>query len=182
MTECRARLIAEAATLPAFRPTDLKVLPMLFSLFPAPGGLTAPLRAALLAGIAIAGSLSAPSQAHAQAAWPTKPITVISPFATGGSVDVLTRIVATYMSQSLGQPMVINTLAGAGGTIGLALAAGAPADGYTFACGQGGSSLSQNMAGGSTLGGVGGPYFANLQAFLRYAVKWARSRGGGSGG
>ena len=139
MIECRATLIAEAAPLPAFRPTDFKVLPMLFSLFPVPGGLTAPLRAELLAGFAIAGPLGAPSQAHAQAAWPTKPITVISPFATGGSVDVLTRIVATYMSQSLGQPMVINTLAGAGGTMGAARGAQSAPDGYTLVAGSSGS-------------------------------------------
>ena len=92
----RATLIAEGAPLPAFRPTDLKVLPMLFSLFPFPGGLTAPLRDKLLAGFAISSPLGAPSQA--QDAWPTKPIAFISPFATGGSDDVLTRTVATYMN------------------------------------------------------------------------------------
>lgn len=47
----------------------------------------------------------------------------------------------------------------------------------TFATGEGGSSLSQHLAGGMTLGGIGGPYFANLQSFLYHAVKWAVARG-----
>lgn len=47
----------------------------------------------------------------------------------------------------------------------------------TWASGEGGASLSQLLPGGSTVGGAGGPYFANLQSFLYHAVKWARARG-----
>ena len=89
----------------------------------------------VLVGAALAWS----GFASAQTAWPSKPITVISPFATGGSVDVLTRLVAEQMGRSLGQPMIINTLAGAGGTIGAARAAQSPADGYTLLAGSSGS-------------------------------------------
>lgn len=97
------------------------------------------LRTTLLSLTAAAFSLGAVSQVQAQAAYPTRPITIISPFAAGGSVDVLTRIVAANMSQTLGQPMVINTLAGAGGTIGAARGAQSPPDGYTLVAGSSGS-------------------------------------------
>ena len=90
---------------------------------------------AALAAAALAWSGGATAQAN----WPTKPITVISPFASGGSVDVLTRLVATHMSQTLGQPIVISTLAGAGGTIGAARAAQSAPDGYTLVAGSSGS-------------------------------------------
>lgn len=90
---------------------------------------------ATLTGAALLGS----GAAAAQGSWPTKPVTVISPFATGGSVDVLTRLVVTHMSQTLGQPIVISTLAGAGGTIGAARAAQSQPDGYTLLAGSAGS-------------------------------------------
>ncbi len=77
--------------------------------------------------------------AGAQAGWPTKPVHVISGFATGGSVDVLTRVVTDQMSRRLGQPMVIQTVAGAGGTIGSTRAAQAQPDGYTIVAGSSGS-------------------------------------------
>lgn len=98
------------------------------------------LPARMLALAAITGAaLAWGSTACAQPSWPTKPITVISPFPTGGSVDVLTRLVANHMSQTLGQPIVISTLAGAGGTIGAARGAQSAPDGYTLLAGSGGS-------------------------------------------
>lgn len=80
-----------------------------------------------------------PVQSSAQVAWPSRPINVISGFATGGSVDVITRFVTDQMSRRLGQPMVINTVAGAGGTIGSSRAALAQPDGYTVLAGSSGS-------------------------------------------
>lgn len=68
----------------------------------------------------------------AQAAYPEKPITMIVPFAAGGPTDTVARSVAQIMSKSLGQQVIIENVAGAGGTIGVGRAiAGAP-DGYTL--------------------------------------------------
>ena len=69
--------------------------------------------------------------AHAQPAWPTKAITMIVPFPPGGLADLVARPVAEAMSRELGQPVVIENKAGAGGGIGMGLAAKAKPDGYT---------------------------------------------------
>jgi len=68
--------------------------------------------------------------------YPNRPIKQIVPFAPGGAVDIVTRIVASKWQDFLGQPMVVENKSGAGGTVGAAEAAKAPADGYTvFSCG-----------------------------------------------
>jgi tripartite-type tricarboxylate transporter receptor subunit TctC len=72
-------------------------------------------------------------------ACPTRPITLIVPFAAGGSSDVIARIVADQMSQTLGQRIVNENVAGAGGSIALARAARATPDGYTIAIGNAGT-------------------------------------------
>ncbi len=69
--------------------------------------------------------------AHAQA-WPTRPVKMIVPFPAGGPTDVLTRVLADKLSQSLGQPVVVENKPGAGGSIGADLAAKSPPDGYTL--------------------------------------------------
>ena len=69
--------------------------------------------------------------AHAQAQFPAKPITMIVPFPPGGLADIVARPMAEAMSRDLGQPVVIENKGGAGGGIGMGLAAKAPADGYT---------------------------------------------------
>jgi tripartite-type tricarboxylate transporter receptor subunit TctC len=79
-------------------------------------------------GLALA---TAPSAAVAQAAWPGKPITMVVPFPPGGLADIVARPVAEAMARDLGQPVVIENKAGAGGGIGMGYAAKAPADGYT---------------------------------------------------
>ena len=72
-------------------------------------------------------------QALAQSAtWPTKAITMIVPFPPGGLADLVARPVAEAMSRELGQPVVIENKAGAGGGIGMSLAAKAKPDGYTI--------------------------------------------------
>ncbi|MBC7781640.1 MAG: tripartite tricarboxylate transporter substrate binding protein [Proteobacteria bacterium] len=71
---------------------------------------------------------------HAQA-WPAKPVRVIIPWATGGSTDSLGRIIVQRLSETLGQPFVVENRAGAAGTIGHALAAKAAPDGYTMLIG-----------------------------------------------
>jgi tripartite-type tricarboxylate transporter receptor subunit TctC len=77
--------------------------------------------------------------AHAQD-FPKHPITMIVPFAAGGASDVIARVVAEQMSLALGQPIVIENVAGAGGSIALARAARAEPDGYTIAIGNAGTS------------------------------------------
>jgi tripartite-type tricarboxylate transporter receptor subunit TctC len=79
-----------------------------------------------------AGGLAAMGLAPAvrAQAYPTKPITVIVPFAAGGPTDALARILTQRMSQVLGQTLVIENVAGAGGTIGAGKAARAQGDGY----------------------------------------------------
>lgn len=64
--------------------------------------------------------------------YPSRAITLVMPYAAGGPGDTLARIVAQGMSKSLGKPIVIENIAGAGGTIGSAQVAGAKPDGYTL--------------------------------------------------
>jgi tripartite-type tricarboxylate transporter receptor subunit TctC len=70
--------------------------------------------------------------AHAQS-YPQKPIKVILPFAAAGPADTMARLMAAPMSAHLGQPLVLENRAGAGGILGIDLAAKAAADGYTLA-------------------------------------------------
>jgi tripartite-type tricarboxylate transporter receptor subunit TctC len=71
--------------------------------------------------------------------YPKRPITMIVPFAAGGTSDVIARTVAEQMSAALGQPIVIENVAGAGGSTALARAARAEPDGYTIAIGNAGT-------------------------------------------
>ena len=82
--------------------------------------------AGLCAGLVFSGA------SIAQGAYPSAPITVIVPFAAGGSVDVTARIVLPKLADRLKQPMVIENVPGAAGTIGTLRAIRAKADGYTL--------------------------------------------------
>lgn len=89
----------------------------------------------------VAGAVTLPSVsliARAQT-YPTRPITMIVPFAPGGPTDVIGRIVAEGMRSSLGQPVVIENVTGAAGSIGVGRVARAAPDGYTISIGQWGS-------------------------------------------
>jgi tripartite-type tricarboxylate transporter receptor subunit TctC len=70
--------------------------------------------------------------AFAQATWPSKPIKIVVPYGAGSSPDVITRIVAEKLSPRLGQPVVVENRAGAGGNNGTGAVAKAAGDGYTF--------------------------------------------------
>lgn len=85
----------------------------------------------LFAALAAASAVAMPLGALAQA-YPTKPITVVVPFAAGGPTDALARILCQRMSEVLGQQMVIENVGGAGGTIGVVKVARAAPDGYTL--------------------------------------------------
>ena len=72
--------------------------------------------------------------AHAQP-WPAKPIKMVVPFTAGGSTDTVARIVSEKLTARLGQPVVVENKAGAGGALGSDFVAKSPADGYTFLVG-----------------------------------------------
>ena len=68
-------------------------------------------------------------------AWPSKPISLIVPFPPGGTTDVLARALADKLSQSLGQPVIVESKPGAGATLGADYVAKAKPDGYTLLVG-----------------------------------------------
>jgi tripartite-type tricarboxylate transporter receptor subunit TctC len=84
-------------------------------------------------------ALAVLTSASASAQYPSKPITIIVPFAAGGPTDVVARLVGDHMSRTLGQPIIIEDIGGAGGTIGMTRAAQAQPDGYTLAIGNTGT-------------------------------------------
>ena len=85
---------------------------------------------------ATAGSALLPALAHAQDKYPSKPVIWVCPYAAGGNADSRSRHVANAMSALLGQPIVVDNKAGAGGNIGTeAIARGKP-DGYTLGMGN----------------------------------------------
>jgi tripartite-type tricarboxylate transporter receptor subunit TctC len=86
--------------------------------------------------LAAAGlALLAPQLSFAQAAYPAKPVQFIVPYAPGGNGDIVARIVAQRLGPVLGQPMLVDNRAGAGGNIGAEAAAKAAPDGYTIMLG-----------------------------------------------
>ncbi|TWG78951.1 tripartite-type tricarboxylate transporter receptor subunit TctC [Cupriavidus gilardii J11] len=84
-----------------------------------------------LASILVA-SLSLAQASIAAEAWPAKPIKVIVPYTPGGSTDTVSRVVFEKVSQSLGQPIIIENKPGANSTLGVGVAARSAPDGYTF--------------------------------------------------
>jgi len=86
----------------------------------------------LLVVVASIGGVTSPS---AQT-YPSKPITIVVPFAAGGPSDALARILGDRMKATLGQAFVIENVTGAGGSIGVGRAVRAPADGYTIGFGH----------------------------------------------
>ncbi len=87
----------------------------------------------------LAAGLSAAAGSAAAQGYPSKSITVIVPFAAGGPSDVIARIVTEHMTRTLGQSIVIENVAGAGGTTGSARVASSTPDGYTLLSGSMGS-------------------------------------------
>jgi tripartite-type tricarboxylate transporter receptor subunit TctC len=89
-------------------------------------------RRAALIGAAAALLLPVARPATAQDKFPEKPVTLVVPFAAGGPSDAIARLVAQSMSVTLGQQILIENIAGAGGTVAAGRVAKAPADGYTL--------------------------------------------------
>ena len=101
------------------------------------------MRRLIVALTAIALTLAAfgPAPARAQS-YPSKPIRVIVPFAAGGAVDVLARLVGAKMSESIGQPVIIENRAGAAGNVAADAVAKSPPDGYTILQNTNGQAIS----------------------------------------
>ncbi|MBM3357587.1 MAG: tripartite tricarboxylate transporter substrate binding protein [Betaproteobacteria bacterium] len=91
-------------------------------------------RCAVAAALALAAAFAGP--VLAQGAYPNKPIRFIVPFPPGGGTDILARRVTTMMTDTLGWSVVVDNRPGAGGTLGIGLAAKASPDGYTLVIGQ----------------------------------------------
>jgi tripartite-type tricarboxylate transporter receptor subunit TctC len=89
--------------------------------------------------LAMAGTLAVPAlllperaQAQRDAAWPSRPVRVVVPFATGGGTDITMRMLAPKLGEVLGQPIVIENRPGAGSTVGTDSVAKSAPDGYSF--------------------------------------------------
>jgi tripartite-type tricarboxylate transporter receptor subunit TctC len=89
-------------------------------------------RATLFGAIAVTSAFAAQA-VTAQTAFPTKPITLIVPAASGGPTDTVARLIAESMGRTLGQTVLVENLGGAGGTLGMARVSKSAADGYTIA-------------------------------------------------
>ena len=95
---------------------------------------------------ACAAALPAMLRVAAAQAYPSRPITMIVPFAAGGGSDAIGRVVAERMRASLGQPFVIEIAAGANGSIGTGRAARAAGDGYTLVFGNWNTHVANGVA------------------------------------
>ena len=96
----------------------------------------------LVAAVAV---LSLP--AAAQKVWPDRPVRVIVPYAAGQGADVLMRLVGQELGKALGQPVVIENRAGAGGNIGSSAVAKSAPDGYTFLLGTNATNAANEFRG-----------------------------------
>src|SRR5262245_27166998 len=95
------------------------------------------LRREFLTALAVAAAVWPPA-AQGQP-YPTRPIAMVVPYAAGGTFDVMGRILATRMSELLGQPVVVENITGAGGIIGVNRVVNAAPDGYTLLLGSTGT-------------------------------------------
>jgi tripartite-type tricarboxylate transporter receptor subunit TctC len=85
--------------------------------------------------LALAGCLALAVPAPAQEVWPQRTVTLLVPFAAGGSTDLIARILAQHLQTNLGVPVVVENKAGAGGSVGTGQVAKAAKDGYTVLIG-----------------------------------------------
>ena len=99
------------------------------------------LRAMLAAGIA-AAPFATPVLAQG---YPAKPVKIVVPFAPGGAVDTIARVIGQKMSEQMGQPVIVENHPGASANIGAELVAHAPADGYTLLLGANGVATNMTL-------------------------------------
>ena len=93
----------------------------------------------------LAATLCLCAQAHAQTAWPDKPLKLMQGFGAGGNADTVARILAAPLSEFLGKPVVVEGKTGAGGNIASEAVAKSPADGYTLILLTGGHAVSAGL-------------------------------------
>jgi tripartite-type tricarboxylate transporter receptor subunit TctC len=98
----------------------------------------------LVAAIVFAGALASIGAAAAQT-FPSRPITIIAPFPAGGPSDTIARIIGEPMRAALGQPIVVENVAGAGGNLGTGRVARAAPDGTTVGIGQWSTHITYNL-------------------------------------
>src|SRR5262245_39952419 len=91
--------------------------------------------AGLFVAVAVLVSLACIAPAPAQD-WPTRPVTMVVPFAAGGPADTVGRILAPGLSELLGQQIIVENVGGSGGMTGAARVAKAAPDGYQFVLGN----------------------------------------------
>ncbi len=89
-------------------------------------------RQLLVQGTAAACALTSPWVRAQPSAWPTKPVTIVVPFPSGGGTDAFARPFSAQLTKALGKQVIIDNRGGAGGTLGATIAARAAPDGYTF--------------------------------------------------
>ena len=94
----------------------------------------------LLMALVMVGLLALPFTVLAQY-YPTRPVTMIVPYVAGGPTDLIARLISDKMREQLGQPIVVENLSGAGGSIGVSKVAHATPDGYTLSIGNNGSNV-----------------------------------------
>jgi tripartite-type tricarboxylate transporter receptor subunit TctC len=99
----------------------------------------------LILAAAVSAAILGGVGAGAAQTYPSRPIMMIVPLATGGSTDTIARIMAEGMRASLGQPVIVENVTGAGGSIGVGRVARSAPDGYTIGIGHWGT----NMANGA---------------------------------
>ncbi|MEF7615167.1 tripartite tricarboxylate transporter substrate binding protein [Aquincola sp. MAHUQ-54] len=92
-------------------------------------------RTSLAAACAALSLAAIPLAASAQAAWPTKPVRIVVPFAAGGTTDLMARAMAPELQRAFGQPFIVDNKPGAGGNIGAAEVARSAPDGHTLLMG-----------------------------------------------
>jgi tripartite-type tricarboxylate transporter receptor subunit TctC len=85
-----------------------------------------------LTGLALGGAVAGASRGAAAQAWPARPVTIVVPFPAGGATDVMARALARGLSDSFGQPFVVENRSGANGNIGTNAVAKAAPDGHTL--------------------------------------------------
>jgi len=95
--------------------------------------------------LAVAAAVAALASPVAAQDWPTRPVTLVVPYAAGGPADIVSRLVTPRMSENLGQQIVVENVGGAGGITGAARVARAAANGYQFLMGPAGL-MSQNQS------------------------------------
>ena len=93
----------------------------------------------------LAAAAMAAAPVLAQGDWPNRPIRIVVPYPAGGTTDQLARAIAQPLQETLGQPIVVENKAGAGGTLGTDLVAKATPDGYTFVFGNSGPNATASL-------------------------------------